>query len=203
MSDPTIAIIIATFGHYSWRNKAVSAYQSAEKTTADDIRQMHKHLGHDLAQVRNMAAAVSTADWLIFLDGDDMVAPDYVTHMRDALYANDFKDAIYRPSTQGFYPDGTWDPEPAMIPKRDLFTANYIIIGSMVRRDRFLHVGGFDSKLPILEDWDLWLRLHKTGSDVIEVPNAVYCVGVNEGSRNTNPDHHKVYREIRKKHQKR
>jgi hypothetical protein len=43
---------------------------------------------------------------------------------------------------------------------RSLVTANYIgTVGPVIDRELFEEVGGFDERLPRLQEWDLWLRL--------------------------------------------
>ena len=47
----------------------------------------------------------------------------------------------------------------------------------MVRRDRFVEIGGFDTTLPSASDWDLWLRLAGLGSVlVLGMEGASYAV---------------------------
>lgn len=65
-----------------------------------------------------------------------------------------------------------WDPAPPG-PLRDaaaLYAANPVLTSSVVlRRDACL---GFDTSLPLAEDWDLWLRLLRAGRPLVSVPRA-------------------------------
>jgi hypothetical protein len=83
-----------------------------------------------------------------------------------------------------------------MIPERNLYMSNHIIIGAMFRREMFVEF----EEYPILEDWDFWLRMFIKGARIIGCPEAVYIVNVRPDSRNSNVKlHNRVYSEIRKK----
>ncbi|GAG49769.1 unnamed protein product, partial [marine sediment metagenome] len=110
---------------------------------------------------------------------------------------------LIKPATLGVYEDGSTDDEVVMIPApSNVLDKNDIVIGAPINAGLFASVGGFDD-LPVLEDWDLWLRCREAGARVVECPGAIYRVGVNPGGRNqTGADsnaklHHHVYREIR------
>lgn len=147
-----------------------------------------------LEQARNKGAQKCRSNWAIFLDADDELHPNYITAMLHAARTTD--GDIFKPATLGVV-DGVEDDEPVMIPKRNLITGNHIVIGAMVRLDWFHCVGGFRD-LPILEDWDLWLRLcAEWDAKVVEVPEAIYKVHVQPNSRNQNADlHRKTYIKI-------
>lgn len=151
--------------------------------------------GVTLSEARNFGAQCCRTDWLIFLDADDALDPGYI----EAMLAVEEGD-IRRPATLGVYEDGSTDDESVMIPRKDIAVANYIVIGAMCRREQFLSAGGFP-ELPILEDWALWRRLIASGSTVVDVPDAVYRVGVNPQGRNQDQRlHSTIYRQIRDTH---
>lgn len=149
-----------------------------------------------LARARNAGAFGISADWLIFLDADDELAPGYVEAMLAAAEANP-EASIFKPATLGVYEDGSEDEKPVMIEKRNLLKSNHIVIGAMVRREMFTVSGGF-RELPALEDWDLWLRLAlEFDAKIVEVPDAVYRVHVRDNSRNKDlKAHHDAYLDI-------
>jgi glycosyltransferase involved in cell wall biosynthesis len=194
MNDVTI--IIATFGGSEWAKKAEKATASARNQTVPaQVIPLH---AQSLAQARNSAAFMASTEWLIFCDADDTLAPDYVEKMLEG----DDGTTLRQPSTIGVYPDGTRDAEPVLIPARDLRQSNYLVIGSMCKREDFVAAGGFDDSLPVLEDWDLWLRLWKEHGAIIgQRREAIYEVGVYPDSRNQNTKlHHNYYNQIRRRY---
>jgi GT2 family glycosyltransferase len=143
-----------------------------------------------LGEVRNRCAGRSSADWLIFLDADDELDPGYIEAMLDG------HGDIRQPSTLGVV-NGVKDDYPVLIPRKQSYmVGNHLVIGSMVRRLSFAAVGGFKD-LPVLEDWDLFIRLRLAGEDVGECPDAIYIVHVQEGSRNQDVGlHARIYAQI-------
>lgn len=188
-------IIIATYGGSEWARLAEKATASArEQTVPAQVIPLH---AQTLAQARNSAAYMASTEWLIFCDADDTLDPRYVEKMLEPLDDS----TLRQPSTLGVYPDGAEDSTPVLIPARPLDQSNYLVIGSMCKREAFLDVGGFDDSLPVLEDWDLWLRLWKAGAVIGARPEAIYRVGVNPNSRNQDRGvHNRYYNKIRRRY---
>lgn len=191
------SVIIPTFGDRAvWDAHAARAWESVAAQTFRDADVVHVH-ADTLQTARNDAAAHATGEWLCFLDADDTLDPRY---LEDMFKVADGLDGpwLLQPSTLGVYPDGSTDDEPVLIPAQvSILTSNWMVIGTLVRRDQFLEVGGFRD-LPALEDWDLWIRCVQAGAQLATVPDAIYRVGVNPGSRNQNHAvHHRVFSEIK------
>jgi GT2 family glycosyltransferase len=151
-------------------------------------------MGPTVSQARNIGALHVGADWLIFLDADDELDPRYVEEMLAG------EGDIRQPSTLGVI-NGVEDDYPVLIPPGPNFMAkNHLIIGCMVRRDLFIAAGGFRD-LPVLEDWDLWIRLRLAGATVGQCPKAVYRVHVRPNSRNQDVGlHARVFQQIQDEH---
>lgn len=189
------AVIIGTYGDKKWSDLAKKAYASAENQTYSPLDIIHIHTD-SLANARNKGASMTKADWLIFLDADDELDKFYIENMLQPG-----KSTLRQPSTLGVYPDGSEDECPVLIPERSLIKSNFLVIGSMCRRKDFLEVRGFDPSYPVLEDWDLWLRLKINGAIIGKRPDAIYRVGVNKDSRNQNSRlHGRYYSDIRRKY---
>jgi glycosyltransferase involved in cell wall biosynthesis len=129
-------------------------------------------VSHDVARgvsaSRNRGIAEANGDWIAFLDDDDVWAPDKLALQREAaagaartwVYAGDVNVdddltvlSAFRPQT----------PEQVIA---DLPRYNPLPAGAsnvMVRADALAEVGPFDPALRCTEDWDLWIRLAKTG----------------------------------------
>lgn len=193
-----ISVIIPTYGEdYAWKRRASFAWYS---TVHQSLRpQVIRQHGETLAGTRNAGAERATTPLIIFLDADDTLDLGYVEAMHTALEGS-WGKSLWRPSTLGVV-DGVEDDEPVMIPRRPLAEANFMVIGTMMLRDQFLSVGGFDDTLPVLEDWDLFQKLARQGSEIMDVPDAIYRVNVRTDSRNSDTElHHRTYQQIRKRH---
>lgn len=187
-----VSIIIGTYGSEDlWDSIAQPAMESA-KNQSHPAEVIRSH-GHNLQEARNYGAEEATGEWLVFLDADDELDAEYVESMLDG------DGDIRQPSTLGIV-DGQPDDYPVLIPRRNLLEANFLVIGSMVRRSLFLDVGGFDD-YPILEDWGLWLKLWIEGAQIGTAPNAIYRVHVNRNGRNNREPslHGQYYTAIRQR----
>lgn len=190
-----IGVVVGTFGSDEWSDRGSAALYSLENQSHPPHDKIHVH-ANTLHEARNQGAQWLNVDWLIFLDADDRLHEDYVLHMSRAT--DHRLPALWQPSTIGSYPGGLMDDEPVLISKKDIKKSNYLVIGTMCRADMFHQVGGFKD-YPILEDWDLWIRMHKAGAVVGACPEAVYIVNVRENSRNSDTKlHHNVYNKIRR-----
>lgn len=204
MEAITAACVIASYGDSRyWTPLADRAAQSAGRQTLpfDEVIRLHLPEGR-LQQARNEAASHAKSHWLCFLDADDELDPHYVEAMGKV------HGDIKRPATLGVI-DGIEDDYPVMIERGELRVRNFIVIGAFFRREQFEAVGGFSDD-PVLEDWDLWIRMHLDGAEIVDVPEAIYRVHVRDGSRNTprpTPSelarHGKVYSEIKNRYRDR
>jgi glycosyltransferase involved in cell wall biosynthesis len=118
---------------------------------------------------RNIGIEHATGDWVAFCDDDDLWAPDKLADQLAAatrtrcswVYAGDVNiDDRLRIIGGG-------PPPPPEIVMADLVRYNAVPSGAsnvVVRADVLAQVGVFDEGLKRVEDWDLWLRLARTGS---------------------------------------
>lgn len=171
-----VTICIATYGNTSWIKLAEERALLSAMDQSVECQIIMAHDSVSLAEARNTAAQEAKTEFLIFLDADDELDPEYVEHMLEGTAD------IRRPSTVGFV-NGIQQGDPDLIPERNILRANYVIIGAMCRREMFLAVNGF-RELPILEDWDLWLRMFLYGAVIEAIPKAVYRIHISKNSRN-------------------
>lgn len=193
--NKTFGVAIGTFGDESWELKAEIAAETALRTSADNVIHVH---GDTLAQARNEAVAELGTDYVVVLDADDMLDPNYI----DALIENLRPDEkiLYQPATIGLHMDGHWDELANIIADRGMFTANSLVIGTAFSSDMFFDAGGFE-EYPVLEDWALFLQMIVNGAKILSVPEMVYVVCFMNESRNSNPVHHTTYAQIVNKFQ--
>lgn len=194
MRPADVTVVIATFGpdYKKWDDLAQRARKSVERQTVHPrVVRSHMDTLHD---ARNIGAVQANTEYLIFLDADDELDRHYV----EAMLAS--HGDIRRPATLGVV-GGIEDDFPVMIPRAPLLDRNFIVIGAMIRKDFFLRVGGFED-YPVLEDWCLWLKMVEAGAEVVDVPDAIYRVNVQEASRNQPAEitnYGRTYSEIRKR----
>lgn len=192
MSDPTVGVVIATFGEWKWQEEGADTCLSIEHLpNVDNVIHIH---GDDLASARNQGAKEIGTDYIVFLDADDFLCDDYVNVLKENLEPG---NVLYQPQTIAWFGDDKFEGRPEFIPDRNMSISNNLVIGTAVTSRYGVE---FDSTLPALEDWDFFLRMISLGARVKQVPGMIYYVGINENSRN-NPtgDHNKAYQMIMRK----
>ncbi len=115
---------------------------------------------------RNAGAAASDAEFVAFLDDDDVWYPDHLARAMAELNRTG-ADAVIS-GLRRIKHDGS--VQPIVIPPRTaiqerLFDKNFGMTGSnlVIRRSAFELVGGFDPALPVFNDWDFLIRMISAG----------------------------------------
>jgi glycosyltransferase involved in cell wall biosynthesis len=134
-----------------------------------------------VASARNTAAERATGSHLIFLDADDELDAGYVAAMQHALTGPD-DDAMLTPRVSYIVKGRAQTPK--FWPEKPLSEGNWMVIGTMLNRERFLRIGGFDSRPHAFEDWSCFARMWKDGCQPVKVPAAIYRAHWMPGSRN-------------------
>jgi glycosyltransferase involved in cell wall biosynthesis len=118
-----------------------------------------------LAAARNSGLKASRGEYLVFLDADDCLKPDALTAGLDCLAQHPECAFAYGRYTIRNLRGEVWEPQSAPDQRGDayakLLRGNHIAMHATViyRRDTLELVGGFDTRLPACEDYDLYLRI--------------------------------------------
>jgi glycosyltransferase involved in cell wall biosynthesis len=129
-------------------------------TSYEGVRVLaREHRG--VADARNAAAKESTGAYLLFVDGDDMLTPDYVERQWNALQSN--PSAVFAYGSVQNFGDDTMFYTPEAWSRAKLWERNFVNTSSLMRRQAFFAVGGWRDKVGTLWDWDLSLRLSRLG----------------------------------------
>lgn len=164
----------------------------AESRAARGRIQILRQAAAGVAAARNRGAGAAATPWLVFLDSDDLIREDYLTAMLALPAAADDEgpEAVYC-SGQRMTPDGrlgSVERPPASEHLKRLRNGNvFYTHGVMISRQIFEALGGFDPRLATCEDWDLWIRLFRSGAKVLEVDRALTIYRIRPGSLSRNP----------------
>ena len=138
---------------------------------------------------RNAGVAAAQSDYICFLDQDDFYLPDHIEALVNAIPPRDSRFGfVYGDATEA---DGAGNIlRTAMIkahnpthPKQDvidILQSDMFVLpsASLIRKQAFEEVGGFDSRLTGYEDDDLFLRMFRRGytNYFIDRPVYVWCI---------------------------
>jgi hypothetical protein len=124
-----------------------------------------------LAASRNLAVQESRADLIMVMDADNLLYPNCIRTLRDALDADPGAAFAYA-TLEAFGHEPGLRSELGWFP-RWLCESNYIDAQGLVRRSTFERHGGYredDDFAYGWEDWELWLRLADAGERGVHVP---------------------------------
>jgi len=132
------------------------------------VRVLRHEIPRGLSAARNHGAEHARAEWLAFLDDDDLWAPNKLFRQvsaaretgRDWAYTGSVNIANGRITRSS--PAPSEEDVVAMLPRFPILPGGGSNV--IVRRDTFTHVGPFETRLDRGgEDWELWIRLAKHG----------------------------------------
>ncbi len=134
----------------------------------------------------NAGVRASTGEFVMRLDADDRLDPNYVSETLAPMLGHSDVDFVYTylkyfGSRTGTYLIEEFDPE-------TLTVRNYVHGSALMRRFAFDRVGGYDPKLAAArcEDWGLWLGFVELGLRGMLVPKPLLWYRQHaSGSRNT------------------
>jgi len=132
------------------------------------VRVIRHEIPRGLSAARNHGAEYARAEWLAFLDDDDLWAPDKLFRQvsaareagRDWAYTGsvNIENGRILRST----PAPSEEEVVAMLPRFPILPGGGSNV--IVRRETFTQVGPFDTRFVCGgEDWELWIRLAKHG----------------------------------------
>lgn len=142
----------------------------AEQFEAGDSRfVLHRNPSPGRVRALRLALAAAESEYVAVLDADDIAHPAWLS---DALTIMRAKPEFAVIGFERLFIRGLEEPEwAAKQPSarvrnvtRRLARGNLIgHSGAVIHRPRLLAVGGYDARLVILEDYDLWIRLAEAG----------------------------------------
>lgn len=210
--DPAISIIIPNYNTARYIAETLdsvfaqtfSDYEVVVLNDASpDTEQLHQELVPYLDRIvfveneknlgtsatRNLGVEIARGDVISFLDADDIWAPNYLEELIEFLKNGSF-DMAYadcasfvansRPATGLLH----LNPEQGAVSRKMLIDGKCHILpsGTLIRKDTYLSVGGFDPGVSRTEDFDLWMRLLFAGKRIGHMKKILFKFRISPGS---------------------
>jgi glycosyltransferase involved in cell wall biosynthesis len=226
MMVPTVTVVIPCFNHGAFVRAAVDSALgqvgaevrvvivedgSTDGTTpaacdacvGERVRVIHQeNLG--LPAARNRGAAGAESQFLVFLDADDWIEPEFVRKLAMAMadagpeVSHAFCQEKLVDKGTGVWKVPEWDPVLLLL-------TNIHPVTTLLKRERFEAVGGFDETMRGgYEDWEFWLRVLERGWRGVRVREPLFVWRRHSHSTmvmNIIRNHAALFAAIRSKHQ--
>jgi glycogen(starch) synthase len=199
-THPAVEVVVVNDG--SLREEDGECYELAERYGASVVTQTNSGLG----AARNIGVAVSRGRYVLPLDADDTIAPEFVERCVRALECDPelayvtswvrYVDPDGRPVSDddgGYTPFGNWST---------LIRTNNVggTCTAVIRRSLFERGFGYSTDLTSYEDWLLYLELHEAGHHGTVIPERLIDYRVREESMTRTvgaPRLRRIYEELR------
>ena len=136
---------------------------------------------------RNWAAARDDSEFILFVDADNILPPDYLAKMIEVM--SDPYVAIVYPSIEYFgQVIMTRFGVPELFDHDELRKENYVENCSLLRRRAFMEAGGWDRDVRTLMDWNLWLRITALGWKAAKADTAIHMRKHGKNMSQLDPD---------------
>lgn len=177
MSHPGVTIVVTCHTPRVANGMLTRALDSVWKQThlPDAVAIALDHYRQGAAVTRNRALHMATTDWIVFLDSDDILYPDYLfkmgQHQRDTG-----ADVVW----PWFNVTGSSDPIACHFGRQWVPDDPHIFpITTLLRRDFAIKVGGFPEEYKASdncagEDYPFWISLSNAGAKFSHLPERLW-----------------------------
>ncbi|MDP9041691.1 MAG: glycosyltransferase [Bacteroidota bacterium] len=150
------------------------------------------------AAARNTGVQVSSGKYLLFLDSDNKLRPEFLSSTLPALESNPKAGVVY--GNAAFFGElpGRKSFVSRAFDKYELLVDNYIDVCSLVRRETFEQAGGFDENRLIIgyEDWEFWIRVSATSWNFVYMPKILFDYRLRKSSVITDASTDENYKNV-------
>jgi len=136
-----------------------------------------------VSAARNKGIQESTGEYILPLDGDDLIDKTYIEKSVKILNSNLALKVVY--CKADFFGEwkGEWNLPPFSM--QQILIENVIFCTSLFRKADFMQTKGYNESMLLgYEDWDFWLSLIKNDSEVFQIPEVLFHYRIRKSSRN-------------------
>jgi glycosyltransferase involved in cell wall biosynthesis len=211
-SDQLVSVIIPTFNAAAYIEETIlsvhaQSHQNIEIICVDDgssditvqkIQTLSENLpdipiklilqhNQGPSRARNRAIQMAKGDFILPLDADDQIAPNYIAKTLDAFRNESNISVVFTEAVFYGTENKIWATEDIRLP--ELFSRNFLNVTALFKKSAWRDAGGYDEKLPGYEDWDLWITMASKGYRFKLIPEPLFFYRFRTNSRAANSEH--------------
>jgi glycosyltransferase involved in cell wall biosynthesis len=206
MTNPLVSIVIPCYNQGKYLKETVqsvlsSSYRPIEiiivnDGSTDDSEEIAEELLHfhrevrlinqingGVAKARNTGIADAKGTFILPLDGDDLISPNYIEEAIKVLSTRAEVKVVYCNAVK-FNESGqkTWKLKP--FSRNRLAKDNMIFVAALFRKADWENVEGFSEDMKMgREDWEFWIKMLKNGGEVVQLPFVGFYYRLTPGSK--------------------
>ncbi len=130
-----------------------------------------------LSSARNAGISIAKGIYILPLDADDLLHPEFLKETESVLSSNDHIAIVgcYSAFFKKEISNVVMTHQPKGTNYRYLLYVNQLVATSLYRKKSWVEVGGYDESMKDgFEDWDFWLSITKRGYDYYVIPKALF-----------------------------
>jgi Glycosyl transferase family 2 len=130
---------------------------------------------------RNLAVDKARGDFILPLDCDDQIAPQYIEKTVAAFEVDPALDVVNTGTIIYGAQNGLGVKNDLSTPA--IYCRNLANVTALIKKSSFNDVGAYREELPGYEDWELWIRFAKTGKRFKRIPEPLFFYRQSTASR--------------------
>ena len=137
-----------------------------------------------VSSARNLGIENSSGAFILPLDADDKIAPNYISLAVQAFFDDDSLKLVYCHAEKFGDERGKLELPPFSL--QALSRVNIVFCSALYRKEDWLRVGGYDcNMIKGLEDWEFWIAILKDGGHVKCLDATSFYYRIKNKSRQT------------------
>jgi glycosyltransferase involved in cell wall biosynthesis len=146
------------------------------------IIQIFQQANRGPSVARNFAIRQAKGALILPLDGDDLIADNYIEEAVKAFAKDPSLKVVYCEAEKFGAKQGRWKLKPFSL--ENLAMDNMIFVSAFFRKSDWEQCGGFPEDLRwVSEDWVFWIAMLKNGGKVLKLPLVGFYYRIQAGSR--------------------
>ncbi|MFI3283231.1 MAG: glycosyltransferase family A protein [Rikenellaceae bacterium] len=130
---------------------------------------------------RNHAVRESKGEFILPVDGDNLISPDFVSLAVEAIMRDDDVKVVCPRTNFIGDREGEWILPPFSL--NLLARKNLMDTTALYRRADWVRIGGYCDELMTREDWDFWISMLKDGGKVVRLTKVTFYYRRRAGSK--------------------